>query len=172
MRLLTGTLIIALLAAAAAPASAGDSLGRLFMTPDQRRALDALREAGDAGPVESSGDGQPAAGAAEPQVVLNGVVRRRLGPDVVWVNGSRSTAASGRIRLRQGPDAANRVTLEDTADGGTVRLKPGQFWEPATGRVADCYGCGTPAKAPSAVPDPAAAAAGAPAPAEATAGKP
>ena len=43
-----------------------------------------------------------------------------------------------------------------------LRLKPGQYWEPATGRVANCYGCRTPPKAAEVTP----------APTEATADKP
>jgi hypothetical protein len=124
----------------AAPLPAADDLGRLFTTPEQRRALDAARENGGlpANPAPSTATGpQPVDG----QVVLNGVVRRRLGPDVVWVNGARA-GADGRIRLRRGPDAAGRVVLEDGDNGGTARLKPGQFWEPSSGVVAECRGCG------------------------------
>jgi hypothetical protein len=152
----------ALLGNAAQPASAAEPLGRLFTTPEQRQALDALRDTGSTAPADAAGLAPSAATPVDRQVVLNGVVSRSLGPDVVWVNGARTGAADARVRLRQGPDRSNRVTLEDATDGSSVRLKPGQYWEPATGRVADCYGCGAPAKSPDA----------APAPAEVTADKP
>jgi len=97
-------------------------------------------------------------------VVLNGVVSRSRGPDVVWVNGSRVDRSHGRVQLRRGLDAANRVTLGDATDGTTARLKPGQSWDPATGRVADCYGCGPSAVPAEFVPLPAAPAAATPAP--------
>lgn len=162
MRRNLGTFVLGLLGLAALPGSAAEPLGRLFMTAEQRRALDALREPGGDVPGDAAGLEQPGAAPVESQVVLNGVVRRSRGPDVVWVNGRRTGGADARIRLRQGPDASSRVTLEDSADGSAARLKPGQYWEPATGHVANCYGCAAPAKAQDA----------APAPAEATAEKP
>lgn len=154
MRIRFRAFLITLLGLAALPCLAGEDLGRLFMTPEQRRALDVLRETGgdvltDAGSLES-----PVAAPLDRQVVLNGVVRRSLGPDVVWVNGSRTHGSDGRIRVRRGPDRSSRVTLEDAADGSTVRLKPGQFWEPATGRVANCYGCSTVTAEPAATAEP------------------
>lgn len=167
MRTVHGAFLLGLLGITALPASAAEPLGRLFTTPEQRRALDALREAGGTTPADTAGLEPSAAAPVDRQVLLNGVVSRSLGPDVVWVNGARTGAADARIRLRRGPDRSNRVTLEDGADGSSVRLKPGQYWEPATGRVADCYGCGAPAKSPDATPPDAT-----PKPAEVTADKP
>ena len=124
-------------------AHAEDGLGRLFLTPEQRHELDILRDPNAV---------RPATGLANPlpegsPMVLNGVVRRSHGADVVWVNGTRASAGPGQpVQLRRGPDKNNRVTLED-AEGATARLKPGQFWDPGTGRVADCYGCTTARKA-------------------------
>lgn len=162
MRWNLGALLLGLLGLAALPGSAAEPLGRLFMTAEQRRALDALREPGSDVRGDVSRLEQADAVPVGSQVVLNGVVRRSRGPDVVWVNGRRTGGADAGIRLRQGPDASNRVTLEDPAEGSSGRLKPGQYWEPATGHVANCYGCGAPAKASEVTP----------APAEATADKP
>jgi hypothetical protein len=162
MRRNPGAFLLGFLGLAALPGMAAEPLGRLFMTAEQRRELDALREPGGDVLTDASRLAQPDAAPVESQVVLNGVVRRSRGPDVVWVNGRRTGEADARIRLRKGPDAANRVTLETPADGSSVRLKPGQYWEPSTGRVANCYGCGTTPKAAEVTP----------APAEATADKP
>lgn len=162
MRRNPGAFLLGLLSLASLPGSAAEPLGRLFMTTEQRRALDALREPGGDVPADTGRLAQPAAAPVESQVVLNGVLRRSRGPDVVWVNGQRTGGADAGIRLRQGPDGSNRVTLETQADGSSVRLKPGQYWEPSTGRVANCYGCGTPPKAAEVTP----------APTEATADKP
>lgn len=149
MRSLQSAVLISLIGVAALPAGAADPLGRLFTTPDQRRLLDALRNEGtDIAPAPGPLT-DPVARPMEKQVVLNGIVRRSRGPDVVWVNGSRARNPSDRVRLRSGPDRSNTVTVEDAADGTTARLKPGQYWEPATGRVADCHGCGA-AAAPGA----------------------
>ena len=127
-------------------AHAEDGLGRLFLTPEQRHELDALRDPN----APTTATGQPGAlpegSPADRTVVLNGVVRRSRGSDVVWVNGARASAAAGQpLQLRRGPDKNNRVTLEDT-EGAVGRLKPGQFWDPATGRVANCFGCAAPRK--------------------------
>ncbi len=119
-------------------AHAEDGLGRLFLTPEQRHELDALRDPN--APRSATGPVSTVT-AADRTVVLNGVVRRSRGSDVVWVNGARTGTAEGLpVQLRRGPDKDNRVTLEN-ADGTVVRLKPGQSWDPATGRVANCYGC-------------------------------
>lgn len=154
--------LLGLLGLVALPGSAAEPLGRLFMTADQRRALDARREPGGDVWSDASRLEQPDAGTVEAQVVLNGIVRRSRGTNVVWVNGRRTDGADARIRLRQGPDAANRVTLEAPGEGSSGRLKPGQYWEPATGRVANCYGCDTPPKAAEVAPAPAETAAGKP----------
>ena len=153
-----------LLVVAPLASPADEPLGRLFTTPEQRRALDAGRIPGDASEepaaVTPSGP-EPVDG----QVVVNGVIRRSGGPDVVWVNGSPA-GAQGRIRLRRGPDRSGRVILEDAAMGVTARLKAGQFWERANGRVDECRGCGrpsAPAEPATSAPAPAAPAADAPA---------
>ena len=156
MSLSTRLVVIGILGFAALPGVAAESLGRLFLTPEQRIALDKLRESGsDAVSTDAAGLALPAGAPADPRVVLNGVVSRSRGPDVVWVNGSRVDRSHGRVQLRRGPDTANRVTLEDATDGATARLKPGQSWDPATGQVADCYGCGAPAVPAKLVPLPA-----------------
>jgi len=162
MRKSPSAYLLGLLGLVALPGSAAEPLGRLFMTTGQRQALDALREPGGDMLADASGMQATDAAPASSQVVLNGVVRRSRGPDVVWVNGTRAGAGDDRIRLRRGPDAANRVTLEAAAGGTSARLKPGQYWEPATGRVANCYGCDAPPKAAEVAPAPAETAAGKP----------
>lgn len=143
MWVLQALVVMFLLILVATPGRAADPLGRLFMTPEERAALDSARESrndltGDAMPLSK----RPPVSPDQP-VVLNGVVRRSRGPNVAWVNGARVHAAGAGdqgVHLRRGPDRHNRVTLEEV--GGTAaRLKPGQFWIPATGQVADCYGC-------------------------------
>lgn len=162
MRILCSALLLGLLGLGARPAGAAEPLGRLFMTPEQRQMLDAVREDGPDPLMDTASLALPAPAPVDGPVVLNGIVRRSRGPDVVWVNGARTGAPQAPVRLRQGPDRTNRVTLEVAADGASVRLKPGQFWEPATGTVANCYGCAIPAQP----------AADTPAPAEVTAGEP
>lgn len=154
MRIMHSALLLGLLNLTALPCSAAEPIGRLFMTPEQRHVLDVLRETAGDGPVDPGSLLPPSGPAADRQVVLNGLVRRSLGPDVVWVNGVRTGASDAPIRLRQGPDGSDRVTLEDAANGNSVRLKPGQYWQPSTGHVADCYGCAAPAATPDVTPSP------------------
>ena len=165
--------VVADTAAAATP----PALGRVFLTPEQRRMLDAQRP-GPASQGDSSlpRDLLPARTAAERRVVLNGVVRRGDRGPVVWINGREVDAAvlaHGGLQMRHGPDTQNRVTLESRDDRAVVRLKPGQAWDPVSGAVTDCVQCGAPptpaVTAPvepaAAVAPPAAAPAAAPGPA-------
>ena len=137
------TIVIALLGLAATPVSAADYIGRLFMTPEQRTALDSARESGNDLLTDAVQRAQPHAVSPDQPILLNGVVRRSRGPDVAWVNGARvprAGASDQGVRLIRGPDRHNEVTLGEAA-GTSARLKPGQFWIPASGQVADCYGC-------------------------------
>lgn len=102
------------------------TLGRLFMTPEQRRELDASR------PIHSDPD-HPDAGIRMPgtsRVVLTGILKRSAGPDVVWINGHQAGSDKGPIQVRRGPDSHNAVTLLDAGNGRSVKLKPGQSWTP------------------------------------------
>ena len=159
------TVAVVLLGLAATPGNAADAIGRLFMTPEQRADLDSRRDFDSAQIPASVQKAQPRAASLDQQVILNGVVRRSRGPDVVWVNGARATASADQpVQLRGGPDRRNRVILEE-AGGTRARLKPGQVWVPASGRVVDCFGCAapsTPADVLSAPPAAAAKAPGAP----------
>lgn len=141
MLILQRTVVMVLLGLAATPGTAAEPLGRLFMTPEQRAELDSARESGNYLLTDAVQRARPRAVSPDEPVVLNGVVRRSRGPDVAWVNGTRvSKSGPEGVHVLRGPDRHNQVTLEE-AGGTTARLKPGQFWIPATGQVADCYGC-------------------------------
>ncbi len=141
MWILHRTVVLVLLGLGATPVTAAEPLGRLFMTPEQRAALDAAREPGNELLTDPAQPATSRAISPDAPVLLNGVIRRSRGPNVAWVNGTRaSTSGDDAIHVSRGPDRHNRVTLEE--GGGTkAQLKPGQFWIPATGQVADCYGC-------------------------------
>ena len=139
------------------PARADDdaTLGRIFLTPEQRRLLDQRR----LDPATNNGsdlpaDLLPARSRATRRVVLNGVIRRGGEESLVWING----APAGRTAV---PDAQNRVTVEVGRAGAAVRLKPGQAWDSVSRQVTDCIRCGQ--APPPAEPQPTA---GLPAPAE------
>jgi hypothetical protein len=132
--------LAAVLGPRAADADGADALGRLFLTPAERAALD--RERPRAGGPAADGwprDLLPARAVPRQRVVLNGLVRREAGAPVVWINGRVAPAGAGSA-----PDRQARVAVR--AAGG-ARLKPGQAWDPATGRISECAGCGAPAPA-------------------------
>jgi hypothetical protein len=113
----------ALLLATALPMpAAAQELGRLFFTPEQRRALDRQREFNlvERGEI-----------AEEPALTIDGVVTRTSGRHTVWINGvayddedvpvTPGRANPGRIavRLPDGPDAEAGV-------GDTVNRNTGE----------------------------------------------
>ena len=95
-----------LAAASALPAAAADDLGTLFFTREERAALDRLRR------------GEPQAPAARvARHSVTGFVRRSVGRNTVWIDGSPvpiSDAAPEAIPLRE--------TKPDRASGG-VRVE-------------------------------------------------
>lgn len=115
--------LLALLALLSArpPASAEEAvLGRLFLTPGQRSALDRQRLLNpglQANPLDS-----------ESSLTVNGEIRRSDGRRTRWINGEENQAA--------GPAAAANVPVGDTVypgtgeregllRGGRIIIKPG-----------------------------------------------
>jgi hypothetical protein len=105
---------------------AAPPLGRLFMSPEERRALDAGRA-----PYRNPDEPDNATPAPGPSpVLLNGILRRSKGPAVVWINGQTAGGRDAVVQVRRGPDRQNSVTVFDPADGRSVSLKPGESWTP------------------------------------------
>lgn len=116
-------LALALGTMAGAQALAAPSLGRLFLTPEERRAIDAAHVAGTAGHADEAA--QRDAEATPRSVRVDGFMRRSAGASVIWVNG----------QPQQGPattDARTRTVLDgdrvriDSGDGRTRALRPGE----------------------------------------------
>lgn len=101
-------------------------IGRLFLTPEQRAALDARRRAR----VPDKPAAAPA--VASPVTRVDGYVRRSGGPPTVWINGESVTDTA--------PDGG-RVPV-DAGDGSRARLKPGESVDRGTGAVRDVIGDG------------------------------
>jgi hypothetical protein len=104
---------------------AAPPLGRLFMSPDERRALDAARA-----PWHEPGTPEAAVAPTISRVVLNGVLKRSAGPPVVFINGQAAGDKDAAVRVARGPDRQNTVTVLDPAGSRSARLKPGQSWTP------------------------------------------
>ena len=131
MKRAAGLLLAAL---AAAPAAAADAeLGRLFLTPEQREALDARRRA-------RLPDKPAPAAAASPVTRVDGYVQRSGGRSTVWVNGQSITeGADAPARIARG---APGVSVRLGEDGRDVRTQVGQSVDASTGEVKDPLGDG------------------------------
>lgn len=143
-----GVLLALVLAAVAVPPLPAADLGRLFLSPAERAALDRARRAA-ATPLVVAPVAEPAPLAPLDQapvpppapLAVDGLVARSAGAPTVWVNGVEAGTGeldaagldAGRIRV---DGARVRVPL---ASGGGVMLKPGQRFDPATESVSDAY---------------------------------
>lgn len=147
-RLLLGILLAVL----AGQASAAD-LGRLFLAPAERAALDRARYAAPRpAPEPDAGEAEPtleelAAEAQtdlvpEPPIAVDGFVRRSGGPATIWINGIESNEgnlAEQGIDARAVHLAEDRVEVPQGRARARVSLKPGQRYDPDTSRITDAY---------------------------------
>jgi len=120
------------------PALHAQSLGRLFLTPAQRTALD-LRRA-------SRVPDRPAAVIVEsPTARVNGQVVRSDGRSTVWINGApvREGAQSEGLRISPASGSAESVSLSVGEGGRPLELKVGDSMNRDTGEVRDLLGDGT-----------------------------
>jgi hypothetical protein len=130
MKPLAPLLALACLAGPAQPAAAQE-IGRLFFTPEQRRALDARRRA-------RMPDRPSAPVVASPTTRLNGYVQRGNGKSTVFVNGEavpENAPEAPRI-------GSGRVTVNVGESGARAGLKPGESLDRSTGEVRDVLGNG------------------------------
>jgi len=131
-------LLLLVLALAAASAANAQSLGRLFLTPEQRATLD-LRRA-------SRVPDRPAAVVVEsPTARIDGQVVRSDGRSTVWVNGQpvREGTQSEGLRVAPASSTADSVTLAVGEGARRVELKVGESMNRDTGEVRDMLGDGT-----------------------------
>jgi hypothetical protein len=129
MRTTIGLLLLAI----ALPA-AGQELGRLFFTPDQRDQLDARRKA-------RVPDKPAAPVVASPTTRLDGYVKRSGGPSTVFINGEPTPEASSDAgRIGAAPDGRTPIAVGE--GGGRRALKPGEVLDRGTGEVRDVIGEG------------------------------
>jgi len=130
--------LLVLVVAVAAPAALhAQSLGRLFLTPGQRAALD-LRRA-------SRVPDKPAAVVVEsPTARIDGQVVRSSGRSTVWVNGQpvREGAQSEGLRIAPASSTAGQVTLNVGDGSRRVELRVGETMNRDTGEVRDMLGDG------------------------------
>lgn len=159
------TLLTAVLAMTLAAPACGEELGRLFLSPAQRAAIDSARYAAPAPPEPAIaiGDEAPtttapadsAGEAVSAPLAVDGYVVRSGGPATVWINGtdaSEGNLAEFGIDGRDVSVRHERVVVPLGSGDGSVELKPGQTFDPATAHVSDAYEQPPPAPADTAPP--------------------
>lgn len=122
---------------------AGDSLGRLFLTPEQRAALEELRYQK---PVEiripeilAEEPVQPESGTPEiGNIEVNGLVYRENGKSTAWINRVSSfegDLANEYIQIDAGNIKPDDVEIVIPANDSKVNLRAGESFNPENGEV-------------------------------------
>lgn len=126
-------LAAALLGPGLAPAAHAQELGRLFLTPEQRAALDARRSA----KVPDKNDALIA-----PITRIDGYVQRGGGKSTVWVNGEPlpEGAHTRGARIQPARSGAASVSIPISESAPDARARAGQSVDTATGAVHDPLG--------------------------------
>jgi len=133
--------LLTLLAIAAPPALAQDApLGRLFLTPEQRAALDnARRNKIRSEAVAAAVVKKPKPPAAR-SVLINGVVKRSDGETIVWVNGKPVEGETpDGMQFHVAPQTEGSVVVREPDKGRRVEIKVGQQVDMITGRVKEPF---------------------------------
>ena len=116
------------------------ALGRLFLTPEQRAALDnARRNKIRAEAMVSAAEKKPRVPPAK-SVTINGVVSRSDGESTIWVNGRPTEGQTeDGMRVVIAPGSQSSVVLREPAKGKQVRIKVGQHADLISGRIDEPY---------------------------------
>lgn len=118
------------------------SLGRLFLSPEERNALNAVRFRQDLPESEAQVDELAEMFSAESAVAielvpqnlqLNGVLRRSDGSEIIWINGEASSSTSRAEVINNG---SARIWVPDA---GTIAMDVGQTWNATTRSVQETY---------------------------------
>jgi len=129
-------LVLVLLLGSAAGA-AGQELGRLFLSPEQRAALDARRKA--------KLPDRPAAAAVEsPTTRVDGMVMRSGGKSTVWLNGEPVPEGTQPEGVRVAPGRRDPSSVSVTVGEGErrVEMKIGESIDRGSGELRDVIGSG------------------------------
>lgn len=134
-------LVLALGLGGATPVALAADLGRLFLHPAERAALQQRRQAAQAvAPAEPRPalDPAPALPPAAP-VIVDGVVQRKGGRGTVWVNGTNDfdgDPARLPATVRALPGGRVRIGVDTERE---IELRPGQIYDPVGNTVRDHY---------------------------------
>jgi hypothetical protein len=127
--------LLALLGAAGP--CAAQELGRLFLTPEQRAALDARRKA-------RIPDKPAVVTIVSPTTRIDGYVKRSSGRSTLWVDGEPATEATQLegLRVTPAPGDPGRVTVTLGESERAFDMKIGQKLDRGSGEVQDLLGEG------------------------------
>lgn len=144
---MTRLLLLLLCCIPFAATAADQPLGRLFLSPAERAALDVVRQnskppqkiitPGDAEDEDLAAESEPA--VIPPVITLDGYVKRSDGKGTVWVNGRpvQEKIPTRDIEVGRMQGNTNQVQIKLPGNGQTVKLKAGQSYDPATGKMVD-----------------------------------
>ena len=112
-----------------------EPLGRLLLTPEKRELLDRQRALNT---LEAQTNNE------EPQILVNGQVRRSTGKRTTWINGQAQNDNETRTGVVAHPDArgAERVMIESSEDP-RASVKVGESLNRSTQETASPLGDGT-----------------------------
>lgn len=129
---------VCLLALLPSFAMAGQPLGRLFFTPEQRAKLDTARQQARSIRVEEEVEVEASPPPAN--ITLNGVITRSDGKTVVWINNRvQGEDASGKGVAVTGRQSTGQVSVTTPDAKRTVPLKVGQSLDMSSGQVEEVY---------------------------------
>ena len=134
-RALPPLVLVLLLGSAAGAAS--QELGRLFLSPEQRAALDARRKA--------KLPDRPASVAVEsPTTRVDGMVMRSGGKSTVWLNGEPVPEGTQPEGMRVAPGRRDPSSVSVTVGEGErrVEMKIGESIDRGSGELRDVIGSG------------------------------
>lgn len=134
-------LCVLMLGTVAAPAGAEEAqLGRLFLTPEQRIALDTARRNRIHAQALAAVTVVKPKPPANRNVIINGVVSRSDGETTIWVNGKPTdgeTPDGVRVAVTRG--STDSIVVREPEKGRQVKLKVGQSADLISGRVEEVY---------------------------------
>ena len=110
-------------------------LQRLFMTAQERAALDAerVRPPSPPEPIETKGASPPPR-----YITFDGLVTRSNGPSTVWINGSsKLTQPTFTVELEKRTELSVPIVLSKSKQ--TIQLKPGQTVNTLDGTIKDNF---------------------------------
>ncbi len=139
--------------------AAGGTLGRLFLTPEQRLSLETLRHqtpsADSSRQTEAVSNAPVSTAAAANAYVLNGMVMQSGNQYTIWLNGVPYTRSNLPANVKI-PKALSSGVVSVTVPGSdkAYPLRPGQTLDATTGQVHEPFQPAPRAQAPGVAANP------------------